>query len=160
MAEAAPDPNAGGDGTVKGGSAAMAEVRFPARHDLVRTRRHRATPARVPFPKSARLPARAGRKKHQRTRGEKPRLSTHPAPVRPPPQARPDADRDSATIPPPVTQADIPPELSDGQDPRHRLLRQGEGGGAHPDGAQSRDKDLKPEEDQSHRHGGKGPAGD
>ena len=35
MAEAAPDPNAGGDGTVKGGSAAMAEVRFPARHDLV-----------------------------------------------------------------------------------------------------------------------------
>lgn len=62
MAEAAPDPNAGGDGTVKGGSAAMAEVRFPARHDLVRTRRHRATPARVPSPKSARLPSRAGRK--------------------------------------------------------------------------------------------------
>ena len=36
MAEAAPDPNAGGDGTVKGGSAAMAEVRRSPRRDHVR----------------------------------------------------------------------------------------------------------------------------
>lgn len=35
MAEAAPDPNAGGDGTVKGGSAAMAEVRRSPRRDHV-----------------------------------------------------------------------------------------------------------------------------
>ena len=51
MAEAAPDPNAGGDGTVKGGSAAMAEVRRSTRRDHVRNPTHLRDPRAGSVPK-------------------------------------------------------------------------------------------------------------
>ena len=65
MAEAAPDPNAGGDGTVKGGSAAMAEVRRSTRRDHVRN------PTRTRDPRAGFRPLNPlvcqPEKRHQRT---------------------------------------------------------------------------------------------
>ena len=76
MAEAAPDPNAGGDGTVKGGSAAMAEVRRSPRRDHVRN------PTRPRDPRAGFRPLNPlvcqPEKRHQRTWENLPPLPTNP----------------------------------------------------------------------------------
>lgn len=76
MAEAAPDPNAGGDGTVKGGSAAMAEVRRSTRRDHVRN------PTRPRDPRAGFRPLNPlvcqPEKRHQRTWENLPPLPTNP----------------------------------------------------------------------------------
>ena len=76
MAEAAPDPNAGGDGTVKGGSAAMAEVSRSPRRDHVRN------PTRPRDPRAGFRPLNPlvcqPEKRHQRTWENLPPLPTNP----------------------------------------------------------------------------------
>jgi len=116
MAEAAPDPNAGGDGTVKGGSAAMAEVRRSTRRD------HVLNPTRPRDPRAGFRPQNPlvcqPEKRHRPTWENLPPL---PNPVALAP--RPETDGPFAFVSLPPT--DIPPELPDGQDARDRLLRQG-----------------------------------
>ena len=76
MAEAAPDPNAGGDGTVKGGSAAMAEVRRSTCRDHVRNPTRTRDP-RAGFRSLNPLVCQP-EKRHQRTWENLPPLPTNP----------------------------------------------------------------------------------